>query len=137
MHSKNFPNRITGCFLIAISSALLLSTGCRNTYGQAVQKTASTSIEVNLGENAVISLEANHTTGYSWQLTDPIDKDILELVDSKYIASNTGLIGSGGKEVWTFKTLKKGKTEVSLKYTQPWDKNTPPAKETTFIIIVK
>jgi len=29
--------------------------------------------------------------------------------------------GTPGKEVWTFKTLKKGTTEVSMEYSRPWE----------------
>jgi inhibitor of cysteine peptidase len=124
-----------GIFIVATLVLFLL--GCHNSFGQQGQKPSSTTIEVSLGEDAVITLEANHTTGFSWQLAKPLEGDLLELSDSKYIPTETGLIGSGGKEVWTFKTLKKGKTEVSLKYVQPWEKDKPPAREATFVIIIK
>jgi len=137
MAHKNFFNKFSVWFFIAIVAVLFLSFAHRNSSGQGTQNPASTKIEVRVGENAVITLEANHTTGYSWQLARQVDKDMLEFVNTKYVASNTGLIGSGGKEVWTFKTLKAGQTEVFLKYVQPWEKDKPPAREATFVIMVK
>jgi predicted secreted protein len=101
------------------------------------QAVALKTIEVPLGKNALISLESNHTTGYMWQLAKPLDKDILELINTQYITTETGLIGAGGKEAWNFKALKKGSTEVSLVYVRPWEKDKPPARQAAFVIIVK
>lgn len=133
----NKLNKIPGWFFIAAALPLFLLLGCRNTFGQQAQKPSPTTIEVSLGEDAVITLDANHTTGFRWQLAKPLETDVLEFSNTEYISSNTGLIGSGGKEVWTFKTLKKGKAEISLIYVQPWDKDKPPARQATFVIIVK
>ena len=132
----NIMTDISNKFVIAITLVLFLAIGFCNSFGQE-QGVPATTIEVNLGEDAVISLEANHTTGFSWQLAKPLEGDLLEFVDTKYIPAETGLIGSGGEEVWTFKTLKKGKTEISLIYVQPWEKDKPPARQATFVIIVK
>ena len=137
MCRRTFFNKVSVGFFIFTALTLVVLAGHADSYGQKAQEPAATTIEVNLGENAVITLEANHTTGYSWQLAKPVDKAMLEFVESKYVASNTGLIGSGGKEVWTFKALKKGQTEVALKYVQPWEKDAPPAREATFVIIIK
>jgi len=133
----NKMTKISNGIFIAVTLVLFLLCGCRNSFGQQGQNPSATTIEVSLGEDAVITLEANHTTGFSWQLAKPLESDLLELSGSQYLPDNTGLIGAGEKEVWTFKTLKKGKTEVSLKYVRPWEKDTPPAREAKFVIIIK
>jgi len=133
----NKMTKISSRIFITATLVFLLLCGCRNSFGQQGQNPSLTTIEVSLGEDAVITLEANHTTGFSWQLAKPLEGDLLEFVDTKYIPAETGLIGSGGEEVWTFKTLKKGKAEVCLKYVQPWEKDKPPARQATFVIIVK
>lgn len=94
-------------------------------------------IEIQAGENFTISLEANATTGYQWQFAKPLDESAIHLISSEYLADKTGLIGSGGKQVWIFKALKKGRWSVAFKYLRPWEKNTPPEKEESFIIIIK
>jgi len=35
------------------------------------------------------------------------------------------LIGAGGTEQWTFKTIGKGSTTIALKYCRPWESNQP------------
>ncbi|MFC1576526.1 protease inhibitor I42 family protein [Candidatus Omnitrophota bacterium] len=94
-------------------------------------------IEVRRGKQFVISLESNPTTGYGWQLAEPPDTDIIELVDSYYIADATDRVGAGGKVKWTFKAVDSGKAAVSLKYVRPWEKNVPSMKTVKFEVIVQ
>ena len=123
--------------LIIIALAVLFLAGYRNSYGQNTADPVLTTIEVNLGENVVIALDSNHTTGFSWQLAKPLDNNLLEFSETRYETGGTRLIGAGGKEIWVFKTLQKGKTEIELKYTQPWEKNKPPARQASFVVIIK
>jgi len=91
-------------------------------------------IKTTVGREFVIILDANATTGYEWQFANPIDDSLISIVSSEYVPYKTGLVGSGGKSVWTFKAVKAGKAQMSFKYIRPWEKNTPPAKETAYIV---
>jgi len=93
-------------------------------------------IETQVGQNFTITLEANVTTGYQWQLAKPLDENMLQLISADYLADKTGLVGAGGKQVWIFKVLKTGKTMVSFKYVRPWEKNNLPEEEESFVIII-
>ena len=92
-------------------------------------------IIVNVGDNFKIELEGNYTTGYQWQLDDSFDKEIINLESSVYVPTATDLVGAGGKAVWKFKTLKKGKTKLSFKYLRTWE-SVPPAEPVVYIIEV-
>ena len=94
-------------------------------------------MEVQAGQSFTITLEANKTTGYEWQLAKPLDKRMVKLIGSEYLVDKTGLIGAGGKQVWVFKALKKGKTNIYMRYVRPWEKDIPPVKEEHFLIIIK
>lgn len=95
-------------------------------------------IEVKAGQEFTIALESNRTTGYGWQLAEPLDENILKLVGSEYRSSaTTPLPGAGGKEIWTFKAVAPGKTTVSLKYVRPWEKNVPPIQTAAFAVVVR
>ena len=93
-------------------------------------------VEATAGQKFTIILGANHTTGYRWELSSSIDKNIVELVGSVYETSDTQKVGSGGREVWTFLAKSPGKIKVSFKYFRPWEKQAGPAKTTSFEIIV-
>ena len=94
-------------------------------------------IQANVGEELVITLESNMTTGYRWQLASSIDKNTLIVVGLKYIVPKSKAVGAGGKEEWTFKALKPGKITVIFNYLRSWEKNKPPAKTKTFAILIK
>lgn len=83
-----------------------------------------------------ITVSSNPSTGFEWKLGKPLDEKLVKLVGSKYIPKKTKLIGAGGTEVWTFKALKSGKTEIMLIYLRSWEK-LPPAKSEAYKIIIK
>lgn len=89
------------------------------------------------GDEFVLTLESNPTTGYRWQLAEKPDENIVKLVSSEYKATGTKLVGAGGNDVWTFRAEGKGKTTINLIYVRPWEKDAPPAKTAAVIIIVQ
>ena len=91
-------------------------------------------INATVGKELVITLDANETTGYEWQLAGMVDDSLIKPVSSEYVPDNTGLVGSGGKSIWTFKAVQAGKTQLSFKYIRSWEKDTPPAKKATYIV---
>lgn len=105
--------------------------------GQERQDDIANKIKTAVGKEFVITLDANATTGYEWQLAAPTDNNLISLVCSEYVPYKTGLVGSGGKSIWIFKALKAGKAQVSFKYIRVWEKNTPPVKEVTYIVTIQ
>jgi inhibitor of cysteine peptidase len=94
-------------------------------------------IQARVGEEVVITLESNRTTGFQWQLASPVDKDYLVISGLKYVVPKSKLLGGPGKEEWSFKVLKAGSTTVCFHYVRPWEKKSKPAKVRTIVIIIK
>ncbi|MCW5213474.1 protease inhibitor I42 family protein [Desulfobulbus sp. TB] len=88
-------------------------------------KEMSKDITVAVGDEFTLSLCSNATTGYSWSEQANIsDTGAIQQVDHAYIAppvKNPPVMGAAGKEVWTFKAMKKGQNTVYLEYGQPWE----------------
>lgn len=79
-----------------------------------------TYIDVGVGENFKISLESNPTTGYSW--TADFDETILKLKEDKYYSnSKPGLIGGGGRQLFTFEALLPKYAQLTMNYQRPWE----------------
>jgi|GEM_PF-755820 len=83
-------------------------------------------IEVVAGALVTVRLESNATTGFRWELAEPIDEGMLALIESKYtppeeVEKNEQTVGAGGVEEWTFETLKPGDTTISMAYSRPWE----------------
>ena len=76
-----------------------------------------------VGDTIVMTLGSSPTTGFEWSDTAQIsDPEISKQVDHKSApAEQTGALGTSGKDVWTFKTLRVGTTEISMDYSRPWE----------------
>jgi len=131
--------------VIAVSSFLFAqSVGCaqeqqsrQNSAGEGVYSDPEIQIKIRTGNKITILLDSNPTTGYSWRLAQPLDERVLKLIDSKYQAPQTHLIGAGGKELWIFEATGSGKAEISFQYVRPWEKDVPPVKQETFTVVVE
>jgi len=88
---------------------------------------------VNEGEAFELTLEANATTGYTWEVAD-IAEDIVQLTGSEYIPDPNPerLCGVGGKSVFRFQAMGKGRTTLKLVYHRPWEKDVEPLE--TYIV---
>ncbi|MDY6911539.1 MAG: protease inhibitor I42 family protein [Chloroflexota bacterium] len=127
-------NVIVSLFVIA---ALLISLiGCTTEKPQEGWD-PSQPIITDIGKKFIVTLESNHTTGYKWQLAEELDESIIELVNSEYQAPETDEVGVGGTEVWTFKAVGKGKTEISMEYIRSGAEDAVPAKSGTFAVVVE
>ena len=86
---------------------------------------------VKTGQEFILSLAANPSTGYIWDFNKSYDEKLLELeVDKAYkndAATNENIIGQGGRSYWKFKALKAGQAEIKLSYARPWE-SVQPAK---------
>ena len=98
---------------------------------------SSKTIKTKVGQEFVIVLDSNPTTGYGWQLAGEIDKKVLSIVEITHKTSKSGRIGAGGKDRWTLKGLRAGTVTLSLQYVRPWEKDVPPAKKEDFTVIIK
>jgi predicted secreted protein len=100
----------------------------------------ATPITVRKGQTFNLTLRSNPTTGYIWQLAETPDSGLIQLIGNEYRGDKTGragLVGAGGREIWTFKAVASGETTIALKYIRPWEKDTAPAKSARFKIIVR
>lgn len=95
-------------------------------------------VAVLAGNKLTITLPSNPTTGYGWKLANQLTPAILKFTGSKYNApSNTGVVGQGGAEAWTFQAVGRGKQSITMEYARPWERNTPPAKTQVFKVTVQ
>ncbi len=79
-------------------------------------------ITLRPGQTFTLSLASNPTTGFTWSLSDNWDKQILSVIGEEYLSEGKPpLVGQGGHQLFKFKALQKGKTELNLVYSRPWE----------------
>ena len=95
--------KIVLVLLLSVLTVLALNAGGCDTGEPPIYRNTSSPIYVGINDEFVIALEANHTTGYSWQLAEEVDENILSLESVEYEAGDTEVVGAPGEEKWTFK----------------------------------
>jgi inhibitor of cysteine peptidase len=97
-----------------------LVAGC---VGVKTYKNVGEDIKIGVGQEFIIALGSNDTTGYSWEAS--YDETMLELIGGKstYEVDEVGddVVGAGGTEFFRFLTLEAGETEITLVYAQHWE----------------
>jgi predicted secreted protein len=100
-------------------------------------KLDATEVHSKDGTSFTIVLAANHTTGYSWRLSKPLNANLLRQVSDVYDEESPGKIGAGGKEMWTFEALGAGTAEIEFEYARPWEKDATPVNTAKYRIVIK
>ena len=117
-------------FLILITVAVIatcLVAGCAG--GVKTYTDSGQPISIGVNQEFVIALGSNPTTGYSWQ--ESHDETTLELIEKTYKPgeeAEQGAVGAGGVDYFRFKALKTGKTEITMVYKRPWEKESAEQK---------
>jgi predicted secreted protein len=93
------------------------------------------SIKLSMGDQFLIRLGENRTTGFRWEL-ESRGAPVCELVDS-IEPKTSGRAGEGGVHAWKFQAAQHGETTISLHYQRPWEKKTPERKFTLHVSVSK
>lgn len=113
---------------------LMLSAGCSATAGT---NSSATSYSAEVGSEFDVRLPENRSTGFSWALAEPLDREILRFVDQQYVAAETDLVGVGGTSVWRFRGVAAGQTTLSFVYRRAWEKGVEPARRVDYSVVIK
>ena len=84
------------------------------------------SIEVEIGDEFMVSLCSNPSTGFQWmEAADISDTEVLEQSNHEYINPSEKSAppppGTPGSQAWTFKTLKEGTSALAFEYSRDWE----------------
>jgi len=76
-------------------------------------------VELHVGDAAVLRLPENATTGYRWAV-DAADGSVVEIAEGEYIAT-PNRVGAGGEAQWIVHAKAAGATQVKLKHWREWE----------------
>jgi inhibitor of cysteine peptidase len=79
------------------------------------------SFAIQAGGTFDIALEANPSTGYSWELNDPDPEASLlaQVGEPTFVSDNPSAAGAGGTLTFTFQAVDKGEMLVKFVYLAP------------------
>jgi len=77
---------------------------------------------VAVGDEFELRLDANASTGCSWQVT-VLDEGVVELLSNEYVEASRaeGRLGAAGQAVLRFRALTAGQTVIRLAYGHAWE----------------
>ncbi len=118
----------------AVCCVMVMVGGCGS--GDVTFTDPGERFEVDPGEEFVVVLESNATTGFSWQLEVDPPSEVVRLVRDVYVEPDTDLVGAGGRQELTFEAVADGSTFIQLWYVRSFDDPPEPGDRAQFDVIV-
>lgn len=116
--------------------AVCLTAGCTKPV-HLTEADNNGQVTLKQGQELVIALEANPTTGYQWELAECNQSILIQQGEPSYAASQSVRPGSAGLESWCFTARAKVETELRLVYQRSWEEDTEPAQTFTVKVVVR
>jgi len=107
---------------LALVAAAALLGACGDDAGTTVELDAADSlseVSLDVGDQLAVELEANPTTGYSWEL-GPLP-DGLQLVSSDFEEPGGSLVGAPGMQLFAFDAVGPGGGILRFEYVRVFD----------------
>jgi inhibitor of cysteine peptidase len=131
-------NIIRKATILALALAVLAGTaGCRPQTVNLDANGNGESVETTVGGRLIITLPANPSTGYTWEVQGGA-APVLELVgEPEFTSDNPDLLGAGGSLTLTFRAAQPGTTTLVLVYHRPWETDVEPLDTFTVRVTVR
>lgn len=98
---------------------------------------SSSPAAVKVGQDFLIALPANPTTGYSWTAKSGSSAIMVEGSAYQPSTAGKGMMGAGGQQIFVLEATRAGTATVTFSYARPWQKGMKPARTMTFTITAK
>lgn len=86
-------------------------------------------LELRTGQQFILRLPSNPTTGFRWLLRDTAPQVLQSLGPEVYTnPEDAGLVGSAGISTWRFQVAQAGEGRLALTYERPWEVGVAPAQ---------
>jgi inhibitor of cysteine peptidase len=120
---------------VLLLSVLLVACGTDGDDSVIIYEQSGQTITAGVWQHFAVQLDANATTGYTWQLTaDPGAQ--VQLLGHTYTPAPPQQPGSGGTELFTFQAVAAGTTTLTFGYLRPWETGVAPVQPAAFPVKV-
>lgn len=125
-------------FLCIAFGTLLLSACVRPSQMVNLTEQAQCPVTLNKGQQLILSLPSNPSTGFRWMLHD-VPASVLEKLGPEVYSNpqSDAPIGSAGLSTWRFRAGRPGTSQLRLDYQRPWEQQAAPENVFDCTITVK
>jgi inhibitor of cysteine peptidase len=95
-----------------------------------------TQVNLRVGDELVIALEGNPSTGYLWGVNEPIPANLQQAGEPEYRLRGSEP-GAPGTLVFGFKAVSRGEAALNLSYRRSWEKDRPPLESFWIRVVVE
>ncbi len=83
-------------------------------------------VTLAVGQDLLVTLDSNPTTGYDWEVDAAPDAAVLTMGERVYVPTpvDPGISGSGGATTTRFTAVAAGTTSIVLRYKRSWEDDT-------------
>jgi inhibitor of cysteine peptidase len=113
---------LSGCSKPAESGA---ASGAATNAVVVTKADADKTVSTKPGQTLEVVLDANPSTGYTWQIAESPEFLKSEGEPTFESEAKEGAVGAGGKQTLTFAVTAAGTGELSLTYSRPWESVAP------------
>jgi len=131
-------NRFSSIALLILLLAMTVATGCSPQQQEVKASIDDNGREMQLkkGQTLVVTLEGNPTTGYSWEVAEPLSEQVLRQAGEPEFQQESDLVGAGGVQILRFEAVNAGKMTLKLIYHRPWEKDVEPLETYSIQVVV-
>lgn len=122
--------------LLPLSLALLAACASAPKQNVTVDNQDACPLALKNGQNLILTLPSNPTTGYRWAIQDSAGGVLRGLGPEVYSSAESGVIGGGGQSSWRFQAFAAGQGRLRLTSQQPWEPEAEPAETFECVITV-
>jgi len=128
-------------FIAVLLVVLGLLVGCGSSSSEEIKEVMvdmeDNGRQINLysGQTLVVSLEAQPSTGYTWEVVE-LDELILRQEGDPEFQPASGGIGAPGVQIFRFEAVSAGETDLRMIYHQPWVEGVEPLETFSVHVIV-
>lgn len=117
-------------FRLLLPPAIALLSACASQPSSvSVQKQSACPLSLAAGQQLILSLPSNPTTGFRWVVRDAAPSVLTSLGPEVYSnPEDAGLVGSAGKSTWRYTVKGAGEGHLLLTYQRPWETDVAPAE---------
>jgi predicted secreted protein len=138
-HQRCVGFAAAGGLLALIGAALVVAglSGCATQTALALgAQDGGKQINVQKGQMLTITLAANPSTGYNWEVAQT-EGAIMRQVGETEFQADSQLPGAPGKQTLRFESVAMGQMELRLVYHRPWETDVEPLETFTVQVTIR
>ena len=128
--------RLIIILIVSLLSACGTSASPEKSIRQITEADAGRPVELHVGDTLEITLPANPTTGFQWEVSE-LDSAILRPVGEQTFEPSSNAVGSGGQVTLRFEAVGVGQTELKLILHRLFEKDVPPTQTFQATVLVE